>query len=512
MSYWTLLIPSFVGARVVDRCALAGLLMSTLFMPAILVAQHHHGTTRPPEGQAPASSAKQRPAPAGKALVTKGGPVTPPGFVNFSRTAGTVEVRLVAAPASLTLLPGRSTDVYAYNGSSPGPTLEVKEGDRVIVHFRNDLPVETTVHWHGLHIPFDQDGSPFHPVAPGTDHTYEFTLRPGSAGTYWYHPHPHHTTGYQVGMGLYGAIIVRAPDDPLPATLQERVLLLSDNRFTADGALDFPEPNSHAARVDAENGREGDVIFVSGSVLPTLGIRSGEVQRWRVINASAARVYRLALEGHTLLHVGSDGGLFEHPVETEEIVLGNGERAEFLVRASAKPGTRARFQALPYNRYIPQTRPADWDRARDILTLEYTRAAPLEPVTLPARLRAIPALDTTAVTARRVMALSQHLINGLSMDMDRVDVSAKLGATEIWEVENLVGMDHPFHLHGFQFQVLDRNGVPEKQRKWKDTVNVPKHQTARFVVRFDNYPGKWMFHCHILDHEDAGMMGVLEVK
>ncbi|HUF66945.1 MAG TPA: multicopper oxidase family protein [Gemmatimonadaceae bacterium] len=445
-------------------------------------------------------------------LVKGGGIAEPPRFVDMSAAPNIVEVTLIAAPASLTLLPGRITTMYSYNGSSPGPTLELREGDRVIVHFRNELPVETTVHWHGLHIPFDQDGSPFHPVAPGATHTYDFTLRPGSAGTYWYHPHPHHHTGYQVGMGLYGAIVVRAADDPLPATLQERVLLLSDNRFTADGALDFPERNSHAGRVDEENGREGDVIFVSGSVLPTLGIRSGEVQRWRVINASAARMYRLSLEGHTLLHVGSDGGLFEHPVETDEIILGNGERAEFLVRASAKPGTRARFQALPYNRYIPQTRPYDWDKPRDILTLEYTQEASLRPVALPARLRPIPALDTAAVTVRRVMALSQHLINGLSMDMNRVDASARLGATEIWEVENLVGMDHPFHLHGFQFQLLDRNGVPEKQRKWKDTVNVPKHQTARFIVRFDNYPGKWMFHCHILDHEDAGMMGVLEVK
>ncbi|CAN5231210.1 multicopper oxidase family protein [soil metagenome] len=490
------------------------LFASCLVLPGVLPAQHQHdqapgGAQRQHESS---TTQLQKPEFTRTTLVTGGGTASPPRFVNLSAAPGTMEVRLVAAPAGLTLLPGKTTAGYAYNGSSPGPTLELREGDRVIVHFRNDLPVETTVHWHGLHIPFDQDGSPFHPVAPGAEHTYEFTLRPGSAGTYWYHPHPHHHTGHQVGKGLYGAIIVRAPDDPLPATLQERVLLLSDNRFTADGAFDFPEPESPAGRVDAENGREGDVFFVSGSVLPTLGIRSGEVQRWRVINASAARVYRLALEGHTLLHVGSDGGLFEHPVETSEIVLGNGERAEFLVRASAGPGTRAKFQALPYNRYIPQTKPADWNSPRDLLTLEYTRDAPLPMITLPARLRAIPPLDTMAVTERRVMALTQHLINGKAMDMNRVDERARLGATEIWEIENLVGMDHPFHLHGFQFQVLDRNGVPETQPKWKDTVNVPRHQTARFVVRFENHPGKWMYHCHILDHEDHGMMGILEIQ
>jgi FtsP/CotA-like multicopper oxidase with cupredoxin domain len=169
------------------------------------------------------------------------------------------------------------------------------------------------------------------------------------------------------------------------------------------------------------------------------------------------------------------------------------------------------LRTLPYDRYIPQTRPADWKVPRDLLTLRYSTQPPLAPVALPRVLRAIPALDTARSTATRVMVLSQHLINGKSMDMQRVDVSAPLGATEIWEVENLVGMDHPFHLHGFQFQVLDRNGVAEPYRSWKDVVNVPKHETARFIVRYDHHPGKWMFHCHILDHEDHGMMGVLEV-
>src|SRR5688500_18530640 len=239
-----------------------------------------------------------------------------------------VELTITASPTVLSLRPGNRTAVFAYNGQVPGPTLELREGDSVIVHFRNELPEPSTIHWHGLHIPFTSDGSPFHPVPAGEQYDYVFTLRPGAAGTYWYHPHPHHRTGHQVAKGLYGAIVVRAPDDPLPASLRERVLLLADNRFAADGAIDLPARGTPAARIDAENGREGDVVFVSGAVLPTLDIRSGEVQRWRVINASAARVYRLALEGHTLLHVGSDGGLFERPVEVREILLGVGERAE----------------------------------------------------------------------------------------------------------------------------------------------------------------------------------------
>ncbi|HEV2123054.1 MAG TPA: multicopper oxidase family protein [Chloroflexota bacterium] len=435
-----------------------------------------------------------------------------PTLVNLSTVPNTVEVTLTAAPARLSLLPGTVTDMYAYNGRIPGPPLEVREGDRVIVRFRNDLPEATTVHWHGLHLPFDADGSPFHAVAPGDEYEYAFTVRTGTAGTYWYHPHPHHHTGIQVAKGLYGAVIVRAADDPLPASLPEKLLILSDNRFLPDGSLDLPDPHSPEGRVDFENGREGHVLFVSGEVMPTFTIRSGEVQRWRVINASAGRFYRLALSGHTFLHVGSDGGLFERPVEVDEILLASAERVELLVRGTGPPGSRAVLQALPYDRYVPQTRPKDWNEPRDLLTLQYTEEAPAAPVPLPDILRPIPALDPAQATATRLMVMTQGMINGKLMDMSRVDVSAPLGATEIWEIENLVGLDHPFHLHGFQFQVLDRNGVPEPFRSWKDVVNVPKHQTVRFVVRYDNYPGKWMFHCHILNHEDHGMMGVLEVQ
>ncbi len=455
-----------------------------------------------PKGTAPPSRAAVAPA-------ATGGPAV---FRNESTVPNVVQVSLTATRARLSLIPGTTTEVYAYNGRVPGPTLEVREGDRVVVRFRNDLPEMTTVHWHGLHVPFEADGSPFHPVAPGEEYEYSFTVRPGSAGTYWYHPHPNHATGIQVARGLYGAVIVRAANDPLPATLTEKVLILSDNRFHPDGSLDIPDRHSPQGRTDFENGREGEALLVNGEVMPTLSIRSGEVQRWRVINASAGRYYRLSLPGHKLLHVGNDGGLFERPVEVSEILLASAERVELLVRGTGRPGSEAVLQALPYDRYIPQTRPKDWNTPRDLLKLHYTADAPIPPVTLPATLRPIPVLDTASATATRVMVLTQGMINGRVMDMNRVDVSASLGATEIWQVENLVGLDHPFHLHGFQFQVLDRDGVPEPFRSWKDVVNVPKHQTARFIVRYERYPGKWMFHCHILDHEDHGMMGILEVK
>jgi bilirubin oxidase len=436
----------------------------------------------------------------------------PPLLKNVSSAPGTVEVSITAGATRLQLKRGVTSEVFAYNGSTPGPTLEVMEGDRVIVHFRNDLAEPTTVHWHGIHLPASQDGSPFDPVPAGGQRDYVFTLPRGSAGTYWYHPHLHHRTGYQIAKGLYGAIIVRAADDPVPKSVSERLLILSDNRFLPDGSIDLPDKQSMAGRIDEENGREGDVFFVNGQVMPTLSIRPGEVQRWRIINASAARVYRLAIPGQTFLHVGSDGGLFEKPIEVSELVVANSERVEILVRGTGAPGSRKTLQALPYDRYVPQTRPKDWNQPRNLLTLHVTREPPAAPVAIPPTLRRIPPLDTAQASARRVVSFSQGMINNQHFDFKRVDFTTKLGATEIWKVENLVGMDHPFHLHGFQFQVIERNGKPEPYRSWKDAVNVRKQETVRLVVRFDDFPGKWMFHCHILDHEDAGMMGILEVK
>ena len=434
----------------------------------------------------------------------------PPLFVNLSTAPRTVEVNLTAAPARLALTPGKVTDVYAYNGTIPGPTLEAREGDRVIVHFTNNLPETTTIHWHGLHIPAAMDGSPLYPVPPGGKKDYVFTIDSGTAGTFWYHPHPDVRTGHQIEMGLYGAIIVRPAHDPL-AHMPEKLLILSDNRIRPDGSPDFPPPHTPAAIVDEENGREGNILLVNGQLMPTIRIRSGEVQRWRVINAGAARVYRLAIPGHSLVQVGTDGGLFERPAPMREIVIANSERVEFLVRGTGSPGSATSLETLPYDRYMPQTRPADWNQPRRLLALQYSRQRPMRPAAIPAALRVVPALDTNRATVRRTLILSQGLINGHTMDMHRVDEKVKLGATEIWTIENVVGLDHPFHLHGYQFQVLDRNGVPERDRRWKDTVNVPKHESVRFIVHFDANPGRWMFHCHILDHEDHGMMGIMEI-
>jgi bilirubin oxidase len=433
---------------------------------------------------------------------------------NMSSVPGIVEVTITAAPARLRLLPGGPlVSVYAYNGSVPGPTLDVREGDSVIIHFRNQLPELTTVHWHGVHVPANADGSPLYPIASGAVHDYRFRVTAGSAGTYWYHPHPDRRSGFQIAMGLFGGIIVRAPNDPLAAAgIPDKLLILSDNRFDSTGAIAFPDPRSIDASVDLENGREGNVLFVNGQVMPAIPIRRGELQRWRIVNASAGRIYRLALAGQRLVQVGTDGGLFEHPVEVPEVLVANSERVEFLVRGTGAPGGETVLQDLSYDRYMPQTRPAGWDTTRALLSLRYTDDPPAPSVEIPSVLRPIPAFDTTHLAARRVIVMSQGMIDGRHMDMHRVDIRSHVGATEIWTIQNVVGMDHPFHLHGFHFQVLDRDGVPEPFRSWKDTGNVPKHSSIRIVVRFDDYPGKWMYHCHILDHEDEGMMGILQLR
>ena len=435
---------------------------------------------------------------------------SPPVLQNTSTKAGVVELTLTATPTRLELVPGKPTEAWAYNGTVPGPTIELHEGDFVTVHFHNKLAQQTTVHWHGLHLPAVQDGSPLNPVLPGKSRDYVFRIPLGSAGTYWYHPHPDMTTTEQVSKGLYGALIVRPAKDPL-AGITDRLLVLSDNRFKADGAVDLPAHTTPEGNIDAQNGREGDVLFVNGRRLPTLSIKPGEWQRLRIINAAAARVFRFSIPGQKLVHVGNDGGLFEKPREVDELLVANSERVEVLVRGG-EAGSRTMLKTLPYDRYDTQTRPKDWDQPRDVVELR-TSSDPAAPAhTIPATLRVVRPIDRKMIARSRTLVFAQGMIDNKLMDMTRVDIRARLGTTEIWQIENVVGMDHPFHLHGFQFQVLDRNGVPEPYVSWKDSVNVPKHSKVRIIVKFENFPGKWMYHCHILDHEDMGMMGILEVR
>ena len=205
--------------------------------------------------------------------------------------------------------------------------------------------MNTTVHWHGLPVPPAQDGNPMDPIAPGASRTYEFTLPVGSAGTYWYHPHPHEMTAEQVFRGMAGLLIVRSRTDPIPTAIEEKLLVISDLRLAADGTI---PPNTP---MDWQTGREGNYVLVNGQHQPVLTINPGQSQRWRVLNATNARYLRLALTGHTLTLIGTDGGLLGSPVPgLDEILLAPAERVEVIVTANLSSAASAVLRSLPYDR------------------------------------------------------------------------------------------------------------------------------------------------------------------
>jgi bilirubin oxidase len=432
-----------------------------------------------------------------------------PKLSNRSNLPGVFSAELIAAPVKVELLAGQPSTFWAYNDSLPGPLIEVREGDRVQIRFINRLNQPSTIHWHGLPVPPEQDGNPHDPVPPGGERTYSFSLPTGSAGTYWYHPHPHGHTAEQVFRGLAGAFIVRAADDPL-AAIAERHLLISDLKLNADGSI--PDNDSN----DWMNGREGQFVLINGQHQPTIQLHGPE--RWRIWNACSARYLNLSLAGYKVSLVGTDGGLIEQAQELQEILLAPAERIELIVQPRAQGGQVA-LTAEVYDRNKMGSVAAE-----SVITLAHVKLASGTPAKLPALLRSIPALGPSKADKRVVfsenmrMDNGQHqmdfLVNGKAFDMQRVDLTSKLGEVELWELVNDSHMDHPFHIHGCQFQVIEHelNGVktPAAYRAWKDTVNLRPRETIR-VKMAQPFKGLRMFHCHILEHENQGMMGMLEV-
>ena len=435
---------------------------------------------------------------------------------NESTQNGLFAGTLGAAPTAVTLVPGRSTALWLYNGVAPGPLIELREGQRARIRFDNALAQDTTVHWHGLPVPPPQDGNPMDPVRPGASRTYEFDVPAGTAGTYWYHPHAHRTTAEQVAHGLAAPLIVRADDDPL-SHLPEVTLFVSGIRLDADAQVSPETP------MDWTLGRQGETLLVNGGRLPVHTVRPGTTQRWRILNATSARYLRIALEGHALTLVGTDGGLLAAPVAgLSEIVVAPAQRIEVLVTVGTAPNARYRLRAL---RYQSDFMGMGTYRDDDLLTLATSAEAPAAPLPIPPSLRPLPALGAAVATQRVELSEGMgmgmmgggstgFLINGRSFDMDRVDLTSMQGRVELWNIVNTTSMDHPFHIHGTQFQLVSREAggvvTPAPYLAWLDTVNVPSRQSATIRVR-QSMPGKRMFHCHILEHEDAGMMGVLEV-
>lgn len=424
---------------------------------------------------------------------------------------------LIAAPTQAALTPGQASELWLYNGAAPGPLIELIEGQRVRIAFVNNLPQASTIHWHGMPVPPTQDGNPMDPVAAGTGRSYEYEITKGMAGTYWYHPHPHLKTAEQVSRGLAGPIIIRAPDDPL-AHLQEVTLFITGLRLDA-GAQVAPDD-----AIDWTIGRQRELLLVNGGRLPVHSVRPGTTQRWRVVNATAARHIRLALEGHELTLVGTDGGLLAAPIAgLPEIIVAPAQRVEVLVTANASPNGRYRLRALQYQAdFLGLGTYAD----ADLLTLETTNELPAPPASVPASLRAIEDLGEPA--GRQLIELSEvtgmcmsngattaFLINGRIFSLDRVDLETTAGRVELWDIVNLTSMPHPFHVHGTQFQLVSRQigtvSKPAPYLAWIDTVLVPVEQTATIKIR-QTVPGKRMFHCHILEHEDNCMMAILDVR
>ncbi len=409
-----------------------------------------------------------------------------PPLLQGARVEHAFEATLVAAPGHATPAAGNRSEVWAYNGTVPGPTLEVTEGDRVVIHFRNNLPEPSNIHWHGLHVPPAQDGMPMDLVPPGGSRDYTFNVPRGTAGTYWYHPHPHGATAKQVGMGLAGALRVRPASDPMPAAFGDDIVFISD--------------------------QDVDTTLVNGRVRPALSVRSGEVRRFRLINASATQAWRIQVPDHAFLLAGTDGGYIGSPVERTEIRLAPAERADVLVRMAAAPGTQTAMQALPFGHSFEPEQPRHEgpEAARTLVDISYSQGTPVTPPAVPGVLRPVAPLKLDGAT-NRTIALKEFEIDGKGFDPHRVDSRARLGDTEVWTVRNDGRMDHPFHIHGFQFQVLDRNGATEPIRAWKDTVWVPSGQQVRFAIKFEDFEGPRVYHCHVLEHEDKGMMALLQV-
>lgn len=436
-------------------------------------------------------------------------------LANTSSQPGLFRATLRAAPVRVPLIAAGQTEFWAYNDGLPGPLIEVTEGDTVEILFENRLPRATTIHWHGLPIPPEQDGNPQDPVPPGGQRRYRFTLPVGSAGTYWYHPHPHDDTPEQVYRGLAGAFVVRAKADPL-AGIPERHLLISDLKLARDGSIAPNDAN------DEMNGREGQFVLVNGQHRPVLGFDGAGRERWRVWNATSARYLRLTLPGATLTLVGTEGGLLEKPVTgLTEVLLAPAQRVELIVDACATGGV-VELVAAPYARgKMGDVAP---DQPVRLLGVDFGRARTTAPAPLPATLARIGELGKPRARKRVVfgeqmsMAGGQHsmafLINGRVFDMNRIDLVSRANQVELWEIVNEADMDHPFHIHGTQFQVVARvqggKTVKEPYRAWHDTINVKPGETVRIKL-VQQFKGIRMFHCHILEHEGAGMMGQLKV-
>ncbi|WP_374893735.1 multicopper oxidase family protein [Herbiconiux sp. P16] len=451
-----------------------------------------------------------------------GGRVDTVGTVEFGRplavppldegeldASGTRVFDLTAQAGTTEFTTGKQTPTWGFNGSYLGPTLVANRGETVRVDVHNDLPEATTVHWHGMHLPARMDGGPHQPIAPGATWSPEWTIDQPAA-TLWYHPHPHGQTETHVARGLAGMFLVRDPAEaalalPRNYGVDDIPLIVQDKRFTADGAFDDGTRGFVGAL--------GDTLLVNGTLGPFLDVTTQTV-RLRLLNASTARSYDFGFaDDRTFQLIASDGGLLDAPVPATRIRLSPGERAEIVVRFVPGETTTLRSTA-PALGTEPEVANRNGGADRfDVLQLR--AAASLTPSSgqdAAARLSTIERLRESDVTTRRTITLDGFAIDDDVMQLDRIDQVVQLGATELWTVQNEMELPHNFHVHDVQFQVLSIGGAPPPPELggWKDTVYLPPDTELRLIMRFDDYAdpdAPYMYHCHLLWHEDQGMMG-----
>jgi FtsP/CotA-like multicopper oxidase with cupredoxin domain len=422
-----------------------------------------------------------------------------------------VEVNLVAAVGETQYIAGKATQIWGYQDGSkpgagpivPGPTIEARKGDTVIVHFRNELPEGTTIHWHGIRVPNGADGTHAtqHEIHAGATFDYEFTVM--DPGTFWFHPHVR--SDVQIERGLYGMLLVRGGTE-VPASA-DRAFILDDVKLDDSGQI--------APFVDSDLmiGRQGDLILANGRAGGRIRVKNGARERWRFANAANARYFSLRLKGHKFTVVGWDGGILPEPYQVETVLIAPGERYEVLVDLKGEESESLPLETLYYFRAhgMPYVDPAP------IFWLDFEGRAEA-PAPLPTTWGPAPDIEINSSTVVQNLVFKDEeahseterprfLINDLEHP-NVPDIHGTSDDIEIWNIKNEGEMDHPFHLHGMFFKVLDVNGEPPDHQGWKDTVNLKHPATMRIAIRYGGV-GRWMYHCHILEHAENGMMAEL---
>jgi len=462
----------------------------------------------------------------------------PPVLQPTSTAGGVTMYDLTVQKSATAFFPGTSTETYGYNGSLLGPTIRLRKGERVSVRIENRLTRRTNIHWHGLRIPAAADG-PHHDIDPGDSFTSAFSvIQP--AATMWYHPHSS-DSGFQVFWGLAGYLYVDdEQSDALPIPhdygVNDFPLIVQDKHFF-DGMLSY---TMQAPEEATEERILGEQILVNGVINPYLDVPQGTV-RLRLLNGSDARRYDFAFEdGRRFFLIGSDGGLLSAPLPVTSVELAPAERAEILVDVSgAAIGTRLTLVSRPFRVEFneigpflapyfvrvggeehPLVSPMSMGNAYPVMELRIASRG--RSLAIPDRLVPVESIPEASAQATRVFDMERNdeeqTINGMHFDMDRIDVQVREGATEIWDITNYAtDFSHSFHIHGIQFRVLDRSRhgtplpLPGLETGWKDTVVVHPEERIRVIGRFNDLSGLYMFHCHVLQHENRGMMGTFLV-